>query len=114
MALNFDNVDSTTIIAAGLGFFFIIVAMFKTFGRKNSSKMYIPGSQKPQKEDEEVKLSDPFSSTQASTIEPEKAESTGMYPTSRMAGKSAFKQFAPDSAVAADDKVRDDSDYQWE
>jgi len=111
--MNFD-LDSTTIIAGVLGFFFLVVAMYKTFSRRNGNQLYVPGSQKTRKEDEEVKLSDPFQSTQSpapvnGTVGPVKSHSR-----ENVSDRSAFKQFAPDASVIATAKIRDDSDYQWE
>ena len=114
MALNFNNLDSTTIIAAGLGFFFLIVAMLKTFGRKNGSQMLVLGSEKPRKGDEEVKLSDPFSLTKPHAEASEKVLPVKTPLNERALEKSAFKQYTPDASVLAEIKTRDDSDYQWE
>ena len=65
--MNLD-LDTTTIIAGVLGFFFLVVAMVKTFVRRNGSQGNVPGTRKPQNEDEEVKLSDPFLSTKPTPV----------------------------------------------
>ncbi len=113
--MNLD-LDSTTIIAGVLGFFFLIVAMFKNFGRRNNNQLYIPGTPKPPDDEQEVKLSDPFSASKtpsggkgASTQPKQPAP-----PVPAISDKSSFKQFAPDSSAISDVKVRKDTDYQWE
>ena len=114
--MDFSNLDSTTIIAGLLGFFFLVIAMFKNFGRRNSNQPYIPGTPKPQDENQEVKLSDPFSASKpsskrdADTTSTQKASSTDLAAGDR----SSFKQFTPDSAAISDVRVRNDTDYQWE
>ncbi len=110
------ELDTTTIIAGVLGFFFLIIAMFKNFGRRNNNQLYIPGTPRPQDDDQEVKLSDPFSASSPSSksgkdvVSDQKAGST--VPAS--GDLSSFKQFTPDSSAIADVRVRNDAEYQWE
>lgn len=111
--MNLD-LDSTTIIAGVLGFFFLIVAMFKNFGRRNSNQLYIPGTPKPQNDEQEVKLSDPFSSPKTGEKASSNAAKQPASPAPAILDKSSFKQFAPDSSFVSDVKVRNDTDYQWE
>ncbi len=114
--MNLSNLDSTTIIAGVLGFFFLVIAMFKNFGRRNNNQLYIPGTPKPQNGDAEVKLSDPFSASTSSSrngkdgASDPKATSTAP----GLGGLSSFKQFTPDSSAITDVKVRSDTEYQWE
>lgn len=112
--MNFQNLDSTTMIAGVLGAFFLIVAIYKTFGRRTNSQLYTSSSQKPQKEEETVKLSDPFAATKPDSAKPEKAELVTPPSSSSLSEKSAFAQYAPDASGLINDKIRDDSDYHWE
>ena len=114
--MNFSNLDSTTIIAGVLGFFFLVIAMFKNFGRRSNNQLYIPGTPKPHNDNEEVKLSDPFSASKqsptgdAGTPSVQKVASLD----TTVGDKSSFKQFTPDSSAISDVRVRNDTDYQWE
>ncbi len=113
--MNFDW-DLMTVIAGVLGFFFLVVALFKNFGKRNTDATSLPGMRPPgTDDDEEVKFSDPFLDSNDSQEEAEVAEEpvkpkTGLPSFDR----SAFKQFAPDASTVAEVTVRTDSDYQWE
>ena len=110
------SLDSTTIIAGVLGFFFLIVAMMKNFGRKKNNRLYIPGTAKPQDDDQEIKLSDPFSSPKPASTGSTVANSGDQVDSKTIVTveKSSFKQFTQDSSIVSDVKPRDDNDYQWE
>lgn len=114
--MNLSNLDSTTIIAGVLGFFFLVIAMFKNFGRRTNNQLYIPGTPKPQDDDQEVKLSDPFSASTSSSKGGKDGVSDPKAPpvASTSGDQSSFKQFTPDSSAISDVKVRNDTEYQWE
>ena len=116
MSGNID-IQAMTVITGVLGFFFILVAMFKNFGRRNSNQIYMPGQPPRSVDSEEVKLSDPFVTPKEAAAEKAQAAlpATGEKPVAHgVVDKSSFKQFSPDISLVADSKIRNDADYEWE
>lgn len=112
--INFDS--RMKIVIALLGFFFVFVAVFKNFGRR-SKPTYLPGGLLPTPNPDEVKLADPYAVPKVAESEKNKAVWTS--PTDKAdfrstSEKSSFKQYAPGTSLAVEDKAKDDSDYLWE
>ena len=112
--------DSVTMIAAILGAFFVLVALFKSLGRGGGAKGVLPGSPADRSDRGEVKLSDPFTAPKGDVAAKAKTppafvadaltEESGETP----GGPSMIKQFSPGAPLQEEARVKDDNDYHWE
>jgi|GEM_PF-1483655 len=117
--------SDVTIIAAGLGVFFLIVAFYKSIFHKRRHPTHVPTPNAPKTvtDDHPIKLADPFQQVPVDSIPPPAPAKPQTpphpfypaYPNPPDASVSAFRQFNPNKdfeQTAASGK--NDATYEWE